>query len=450
MSEQGEVVPQNQTEFFPKQEERDKRLTDIGFINLGGSNIFESGAFVVGVKNDKYVFYSDMETSLPLETITNIKIANDGKLDYLALTGVDVSDRLSEHVLEPTTRSSKLNGIGRAATLINRFVPTKSMETQLLAAGFAIDDNAGNLFRRTFVREDSASTSSVEVMIVVEHGKIKKLVKEAKDKYHDTALIDRMGYEITGIQKIERLGDVLNARNDAMTFDITSDGSIINETLQRELTYEELGINPFPEQQSGGFKIGGVISTDTIRQLTEINGIPIEELERKMRPVNSTDRYLPRHFDEGRNLEGGGMSQAGFLGRQERLLDVLVQDNDYVLSLGLTHQDLAKELKYARELYFKLGVREFTYHGKRYRLKIEASRGIQRSPFNDGTMASSDMEITNFDTGKSLKTSLLVLHMIERYGFYEGHGTPYRVSPEDIIEVFDFLKDAKTKQATPS
>jgi hypothetical protein len=30
--------------------------------------------------------------------------------------------------------------------------------------------------------------------------------------------------------------------------------------------------------------------------------------------------------------------------------------------------------------------------------------------------------------------------MIERYGFYEGKGTMYRVDPRQILEVFDFLK----------
>ena len=34
----------------------------------------------------------------------------------------------------------------------------------------------------------------------------------------------------------------------------------------------------------------------------------------------------------------------------------------------------------------------------------------------------------------------LVPLMIERYGFYEGTGTPYRVDPQQILKVLDFLK----------
>jgi hypothetical protein len=41
--------------------------------------------------------------------------------------------------------------------------------------------------------------------------------------------------------------------------------------------------------------------------------------------------------------------------------------------------------------------------------------------------------------------SLLVPEMIVRYGFYEGKGTPYRVDPRDVLEVFDFLKKAKKR-----
>jgi hypothetical protein len=36
--------------------------------------------------------------------------------------------------------------------------------------------------------------------------------------------------------------------------------------------------------------------------------------------------------------------------------------------------------------------------------------------------------------------------MIERYGFYEGRGTSYRVEPRQVLEVFDFLKERAKKR----
>jgi len=36
--------------------------------------------------------------------------------------------------------------------------------------------------------------------------------------------------------------------------------------------------------------------------------------------------------------------------------------------------------------------------------------------------------------------------MIDRYGFYEGKGTSYRVDPKQVVELFDFLKKVPKKK----
>ena len=53
--------------------------------------------------------------------------------------------------------------------------------------------------------------------------------------------------------------------------------------------------------------------------------------------------------------------------------------------------------------------------------------------------------VWNLTSRKKLTYSLLVPHMIERYGFYEGKGTSYRVEPRAVLQVFDFLKPAKDR-----
>src|SRR5262249_9638158 len=123
-----------------------------------------------------------------------------------------------------------------------------------------------------------------------------------------------------------------------------------------------------------GFVVGGKNPTALIRKLKEIAGRSIADLEKDMRP--------------------GALSRAGFLGKDERLLDVLEADNRYVVdTLGLTHQELARHLhllgavavKYA---YFK--PLEITYQGKRFRVTSRCYKGFQDSPFNDGTKTSCD------------------------------------------------------------
>src|SRR5206468_2284094 len=122
-------------------------------------------------------------------------------------------------------------------------------------------------------------------------------------------------------------------------------------------------------------------------------------------------------------------------------------DNKYVVDeLGLTHQELAGHLHLIGAVAAKQAVNQpldLLYHGKKLRVRATIFRGFAQSPFLDGTKTNCETTVENRTTGKKVSFSLLVPHMIERYGFYEGKGTPYRVEPRAVLEVFDFLKGKK-------
>jgi hypothetical protein len=184
-----------------------------------------------------------------------------------------------------------------------------------------------------------------------------------------------------------------------------------------------------------GFVVGGRNETALIKGLKEINGRAIADLERDMRP----------------GAAGEVGSTAGFLGKDEELLDVLAADNKYVVDdRGLTHQELAAPLHaigaIGRWQWFRSKeAEEFVYRGRRFRVKTVITKGLQPSPFLDGTESGTNVTVENLDTGKKITYGLLVPYMIERYGFYEGKGTTYRVEPAQVLEVFDFL-DKKAKK----
>jgi len=185
-----------------------------------------------------------------------------------------------------------------------------------------------------------------------------------------------------------------------------------------------------------GFVVGGKNDSALVKGLKEINGRTIADLEKDMRP--------------GAKTEVG--AEKGFLGPEEKLVDVLVADNQLVVEeLGLTHQRLAKHLHAMGAIGFwqekhKRGGTEFIYQGRRFKVVVVMWKGYQLSPFMDGTRTAADATVQNLDNGKKLGYSLLVPHMIERYGFYEGKGTPYRVDPRQVIEVLDFLKAKADKR----
>src|SRR5262245_52293708 len=92
----------------------------------------------------------------------------------------------------------------------------------------------------------------------------------------------------------------------------------------------------FPPKKDSktGFIVGGKNETALIRKLTHLAGRPIAELEADLRPEkeNRTEHR----------------SKLGFLGPDEKLLDVLAADNELVVGkMGLAHQDLARVLKVA-------------------------------------------------------------------------------------------------------
>ena len=187
------------------------------------------------------------------------------------------------------------------------------------------------------------------------------------------------------------------------------------------------------EDRKTGFVVAGKNSSSLIRGLKQINGRTIKALEDDMRP--------------------GKSSSAGFLGKDEKLLDVLVKDNEYVVDqLGMSHQELARQLYTLEAIYHKLNGKindkepvRCTYCNRRYEIWVSATRqgtgiGGQESPFKDGTATNAVVKVHNLDNGQKLEYSALVSGMVERYGFYEGKGTPFRVEPKQLVEVFDFLK----------
>jgi hypothetical protein len=194
---------------------------------------------------------------------------------------------------------------------------------------------------------------------------------------------------------------------------------------------KELGVVPVKAEKDPrtGFVVGGKNPTALVAKLTEIAGRPVADLERDMRP--------------------GRLSSAGFLGKDERLTDVLAEDNRIVVDQRkLSHQELARHLHILGALAVKLalkGPKEFSYHGGKYKVEAKRFRASVDSPFQDGTKTNTEVTITNLDNGKSVRYSLLVPHLIERYGFYEGRGTRFRVEPGAILDVLDFLPKGEGK-----
>lgn len=136
-------------------------------------------------------------------------------------------------------------------------------------------------------------------------------------------------------------------------------------------------------------------------------------------------------------MRPGIESAAGFLGPTDNLIDTLANDNAFIVDqLGLTHAEIAEHLQKIR-----FGYHDPVYHGRRFRVERTVFAGSQGSPFaGEGTRAGTDYTITNLENGAIIQFSDMHMHLIHKYGFYEGLGTEYRLDPKQILDVLDFLK----------
>lgn len=179
------------------------------------------------------------------------------------------------------------------------------------------------------------------------------------------------------------------------------------------------------------FIVGADNSDEAIQHLSQINNMAIIEIE---------DRARPCVYSKWR-----ACSSAGFLSKSERLIDRLLADNNYVHSKGLTHAKLAQPLTYMRTLSethcqmndpaSPLSGGTCLWNGMNFTVEFLAYFGFQESIFDDGLRSNLDVRVINTTTGQAITYSEMLIPYIQEYGFYEGD-TPYRLSPESIVQMF--------------
>ena len=156
-------------------------------------------------------------------------------------------------------------------------------------------------------------------------------------------------------------------------------------------------------------------------------------------------------------MRPGRLSEAGFLGPSERLLERLRTDDEWLRLRGVTHDQIADRLETmigvaSRSWGLALrdpGQRErgqaFVVYD-RFEVEITASCGFQECPFSlgmtpDRTLmwcgeGASNYLIRDRVTGRSLFVPHLAIHLIRDHHFFEGE-TPYRVEPATVTSLLE-------------
>ena len=137
-------------------------------------------------------------------------------------------------------------------------------------------------------------------------------------------------------------------------------------------------------------------------------------------------------------LEPGALSIEGFLGTDERTLaDIIAADTGEVEAAGLTAKILGDFLE-------KIHVRGDEgwesrvpmYDGK-ISVRSEETLGQIPCPFACGASCHKAIVTVKDADGENLLIfTPLDAHLIAEHGFFEGKGSPYRIEPKALIELY--------------
>lgn len=137
-------------------------------------------------------------------------------------------------------------------------------------------------------------------------------------------------------------------------------------------------------------------------------------------------------------LYPGEYSSVGFLGLQDKLIDIYNLDKEYLKSVNITPSQIADRLEYI------LLQHEHKITSKFQLKTIVATKGHQTCPFhelddkrNKSPPGCNDYELINTDTGENFTFPILIIHLIRAHGFFEGPNSPYRVHPETLVRVLE-------------
>jgi len=141
-----------------------------------------------------------------------------------------------------------------------------------------------------------------------------------------------------------------------------------------------------------------------------------------------------------KEMKPGAISRDGFLGTDQRSLpEILREDDEAVSRLGATHKAIAEEMRKLRNSGMK-GLGDFTRVPPHFEVLVDSFRGKLPCPFgHPGVIPKINTVVRNLKTGKEIAYTDMNIHLIAAHGFYEGKGAPFRLEPEDLVEILEII-----------
>lgn len=129
-----------------------------------------------------------------------------------------------------------------------------------------------------------------------------------------------------------------------------------------------------------------------------------------------------------------------------RLAAICRADAIAVQRQGLTNTRIVRRLRALRQAGWDgLGAKVFV--PPHFEVCVDAARGTLACPFGDRkAIAKVNTTVRNLATAQEITFSDLHMHLIAAHGFYEAHGTRFRLNPAQLANTLEMVKIRSPKK----
>ncbi|WP_455383713.1 hypothetical protein [Salinispira pacifica] len=152
-------------------------------------------------------------------------------------------------------------------------------------------------------------------------------------------------------------------------------------------------------------------------------------------------KMSPEYVKAQANMQPGVITQDGFLGNDNRnLTDIIEQDEELMTSVGLEWETVVSRMRHLLKEGRK-GLGEPVTVDGNWLVQVSEARGFLASPFEDGIYRKVNAEVQlapgGKPTGDKLYYSELSLHLLDKFHFLQGRGSPFRLEPATVKKVLE-------------
>lgn len=136
------------------------------------------------------------------------------------------------------------------------------------------------------------------------------------------------------------------------------------------------------------------------------------------------------------NMQPGVITSAGFLGEDNRqIVEIISGDEQTMQRHGLEFDAVVERMHHLLDEGRKGLGEPITVDGT-WLVQVFEARGFLASPFEDGIFRKINAEVRLIQDGRPSEESILFselsIHLVEKYHFLQGHGSPFRLEPAQI------------------